>query len=190
MKCDSTATRTPGDPPKAVVQGITPARVLSLDEAAALAAELRLAGRQMVFTNGCFDLLHSGHVDYLQRARALGDWLLVGLNGDDSVRLLKGPGRPIFPERDRVAVLASLRCVDAVVVFQEPTAEALVSVLRPHVYVKGGDWATGERRPPEAAIVEAYGGQVVFLPYLVGRSTTEVIARVRGLPAPVDDPGK
>lgn len=154
------------------------ARILSLEEAAAWAAELRRAGWQVVFTNGCFDLLHVGHVAYLAEARRLGDALVVGLNGDASVRALKGPGRPLVPAEDRAAVLAALRAVDAVVVFDELTAESLVAAIRPDVYVKGGDWATSDRRPPEAAVVEGYGGRVVFLPYLPGRSTSGLMARI------------
>ena len=154
-------------------------QVLDRDEAAAWAADLRAAGRTLVFTNGCFDLLHRGHVDYLQRARSLGDALVVGLNGDRSVRLLKGAGRPILPEADRAAVLAALRAVDAVVVFHEPTAEALVAALRPDIYVKGGDWGPGQRVPPEAAVVLGYGGRAQYIPYLPGRSTSEIVARIR-----------
>lgn len=154
-------------------------RVMSLAEAADWAAGLRAAGRSVVFTNGCFDLLHRGHVDYLQRARALGDALAVGLNGDASVRLLKGPGRPILPEDDRAAVLAALRAVDVVVIFQEPTAEALVAALRPAIFVKGGDWGSATRTPPEAAVALGYGGRVQYLPYLPGRSTSEIVAQIR-----------
>ncbi len=158
-----------------VVSGV----VLGQAEATAWAAQLRAAGRSVVFTNGCFDLLHRGHVDYLQRARALGDALVVGLNGDGSVRQLKGPGRPILPETDRAIVLAALRAVDAVVIFHEPTAEGLVAAIQPAIYVKGGDWGPGQRTPPEAAVVLSYGGHVRFIPYLPGRSTSEIIAQVR-----------
>jgi len=154
-------------------------QVMDQAEAAAWAAGLRAAGRAVVFTNGCFDLLHRGHVDYLQRARALGDALAVGLNGDPSVRLLKGPGRPILPEADRAAVLAALRAVDAVVIFQEPTAEALAAALRPAIYVKGGDWGDAARVPPEAAVVLGDGGRVQYIPYLPGRSTSEIVAQIR-----------
>lgn len=154
-------------------------QVLNQDEAAVWAAQVRAAGRTVVFTNGCFDLLHRGHVDYLQRARDLGDALLVGLNGDSSVRQLKGPGRPILPEADRAVVLAALRAVDAVVIFQQPTAEALVAAIQPAVYVKGGDWGAGQRTPPEAAVVLSYGGRVQFIPYLPGRSTSEIVAQIR-----------
>lgn len=154
-------------------------QVLNQDEAAVWAAQVRAAGKTVVFTNGCFDLLHRGHVDYLQRARDLGDALLVGLNGDSSVRQLKGPGRPILPEADRAVVLAALRAVDAVVIFQQPTAEALVAAIQPAVYVKGGDWGAGQRTPPEAAVVLSYGGRVQFIPYLPGRSTSEIVAQIR-----------
>jgi rfaE bifunctional protein nucleotidyltransferase chain/domain len=158
-----------------VVSGV----VLGQGEAAAWAAQLRAAGRIVVFTNGCFDLLHRGHVDYLQRARTLGDALVVGLNGDGSVRQLKGPGRPILPEADRAAVLAALRAVDVVVIFHQPTAEALVAAVQPAIYVKGGDWGPAQRTPPEAAVVLSYGGRVQFIPYLPGRSTSEIVAQIR-----------
>ena len=110
---------------------------------------------------------------------SLGDALLVGLNGDGSVRQLKGPGRPILPEADRAAVLAALRAVDAVVIFHQPTAEALVAAIQPAIYVKGGDWGAGQRTPPEAAVVLGYGGRVQFIPYLPGRSTSEIVAQIR-----------
>lgn len=154
-------------------------QLLSTVEAASLCEELRARGQVVVFTNGCFDLLHRGHVDYLRRARQLGDFLLVGLNGDESVRRLKGPGRPVLPETDRTEVLNALRAVDAVVVFAEDTAERLVRTIRPDIYVKGSDWETGLRRPPEAAVVESYGGVVRYLPYLAGRSSREIIAQIR-----------
>lgn len=164
------------------------ALILSLADAAALAATLRSQGATVVATNGCFDLLHRGHVDYLSRARALGDALFVGLNGDESVRRLKGAGRPVVPEADRAAVLAALRAVDVVVIFHELTAERLMAAIRPDIYVKGGDWgpagaAAGVDRkaPPEAAVVEGYGGRVVYLPYLSGRSTTDLMQRIMRL---------
>ena len=154
-------------------------QVMDRAAAAAWAMDMRAAGRARVFTNGCFDLLHRGHVDYLQRARGLGDALVVGLNGDASVRLLKGAGRPILPEADRAAVLASLRAVDVVVIFHEPTAEALVAALQPALYVKGGDWDGTKRTPPEAAVALSYGGRVQTIPYLPGRSTSEIVAQIR-----------
>ncbi len=152
---------------------------LALAEAAAWAAMQRQAGHTVVFTNGCFDLLHRGHVDYLQRARALGDVLMIGLNSDLSVHRLKGSGRPILPEAERAAVLAALRSVDVVTIFAEPTATALIAAVRPAIYVKGSDWGGAERVPPEAAEVQRYGGMVHYLPYLPGRSTSQIIAQIR-----------
>lgn len=140
-------------------------------------AELRASGGGMVFTNGCFDLLHVGHVRYLQAARRLGDWLVVGLNSDRSVRALKGPERPLVPEAERAEVLAALACVDAVVIFDSPTAESLVARLQPEVYVKVDDYQL--ETLPEARIVQAYGGRVALLPTVAGASTTALIARIR-----------
>jgi len=150
--------------------------VISREKARGLCRELRSQGRRVVFTNGVFDLLHAGHVDCLERARALGDVLIVGLNSDASARLIKGPGRPLVPQGDRARVLAALACVDYVVLFDEPTAEELVRALRPDVYVKGGDY--GEREPPEARLVAEYGGRVEIMPFLPGRSTTAIIRTI------------
>ena len=137
----------------------------------------RRQGRRVVFTNGCFDLLHRGHVDLLNRAKALGDVLVVGLNSDESIRELKGPDRPINRLEDRARVLAALSPVDHVVAFDDPTAAGLIQVLQPDVYVKGGDYTPAML--PEAEHVEAYGGVVHILPYLEGRSTTSMIERIR-----------
>jgi rfaE bifunctional protein nucleotidyltransferase chain/domain len=156
-----------------------------LDHAAAMAyaQRYRTAGKRLVVTNGCFDLLHAGHVAYLAAARALGDALLVGLNSDASMRALKGPNRPLAPEQDRATVLLALRVVDAVVIFDEPTADRLLADLRPALYVKGGDYAlsstaTGKLLPEEPT-VRSYGGEIRLLPYLDGRSTTALIERIR-----------
>lgn len=147
----------------------------------AAALSWRQAIGVLVFTNGHFDLLHVGHVRYLQAARALGDALLVGLNSDPST-LARKPGRPIVPQEERAELLAALGCVDAVVIFDDLTAEALVEALRPDVYAKGGDWnQPGGPRPPEAAVVERHGGRVIFLPYLPDRSTTRLIERIQRL---------
>ena len=137
----------------------------------------RAKGAVVVFTNGCFDVLHAGHVRYLTKARAMGDFLVIGLNSDDSVRRLKGNGRPINTEDDRAEVLDALRAVDAVTLFDEPTAEALIAMVRPDVYVKGGDYTL--ETLPEAKIVQEYGGRVEFVPLVEGRSTTNVIERIR-----------
>jgi len=133
--------------------------------------------RAVVFTNGCFDLLHRGHTDYLAAARALGDFLVVGLNTDASVRRLKGPGRPISPESDRARVLASLECVDAVTLFDEDTPLYLITALAPDILVKGGDYNADSI--VGAAAVRAAGGEVVVLPFVAGRSTSDLIGRIR-----------
>ncbi|MDI3298894.1 MAG: D-glycero-beta-D-manno-heptose 1-phosphate adenylyltransferase [Bacillota bacterium] len=140
------------------------------------AAEARRQGRRLVFTNGCFDLLHAGHVRYLQAARALGDLLVVGLNSDASVRRLKGPLRPFVPEAERAEVLAALAAVDYVVLFEEASPAGLIAALRPEVYAKGGDYA--ERPLPERPVVEAHGGRVVLLPLVEGRSSSALAERV------------
>jgi D-beta-D-heptose 7-phosphate kinase/D-beta-D-heptose 1-phosphate adenosyltransferase len=145
-------------------------------------------GERGVFTNGCFDLLHLGHVRYLQEARALGDFLILGLNSDSGVRLLKGPGRPLVLQEERAEILAALTCIDYVTIFDEPTAGSLVSYVQPAIYVKGGDYANAQNgmpdpnRLPEAKVVQEYGGIVRLIPYLPGHSTTELIAAIQRLP--------
>lgn len=139
-------------------------------------APRRLGGERVVFTNGCFDLLHPGHVTYLEAARDLGDLLVVGLNSDESVRRLKGPSRPVLPEGDRATILAGLRSVDYVVAFEEDTPLRLIEALVPDVLVKGGDWAVERIVGREA--VEAGGGRVVTMPFLEGSSTTGIVERV------------
>lgn len=138
-----------------------------------LTAAVRARGGTVVAAGGCFDLLHAGHVAYLQAARSLGDCLVVCLNSDASARRLKGPDRPLVPERDRAAVLASLECVDAVELFDEDTPLAALDRLRPHLFAKGGDYALADL--PEAALLQSWGGQAVTLPYLDGRSTTALV---------------
>lgn len=149
--------------------------------AGAVVAEVRAAGGTVVATGGCFDLLHAGHVATLQAARQLGDCLVVCLNSDASVAGLKGPARPVVPQGDRSRLLAALGCVDAVMIFDEPTPHAALSWLRPDVWVKGGDYASGggEETLPEAEILARWGGQSVVVPYLDGRSTTDMIAAAR-----------
>ncbi|SEH30370.1 D-glycero-beta-D-manno-heptose 1-phosphate adenylyltransferase [Selenomonas sp. KH1T6] len=139
-------------------------------------AALREAGQKVVFTNGCFDILHAGHVRYLQEARAQGDCLVLGLNSDESVRRLKGPTRPINSELDRAEVVGALKSVDYVVLFGEQTAESLIAKVRPAVYVKGGDYTLDTL--PEAKIVQSYGGSVHFVKMVEGRSTTNVIKKI------------
>ncbi len=147
------------------------------DELNAIVAEYREAGRSVVFTNGCFDVLHRGHVRYLEQARALGDLLIVAVNSDGSVRRLKGPDRPVNPVEDRGALLAALACVDHVVVFEEDSPAALIEAVRPDVYVKGGDYPP--ELVPEAPLVRRLGGQVRTLGYVPDRSTSAIIERIR-----------
>jgi D-beta-D-heptose 7-phosphate kinase/D-beta-D-heptose 1-phosphate adenosyltransferase len=159
-----------------------PARFLrSYDEAAAAADDARAGGERLVFTNGVFDLLHPGHVRYLEEARRLGDALIVGVNSDRSVRRNKGDERPILPEAERAELLAALRCVDMVVVFDEETPHAIISAVQPDVLVKGADW--GPDNIVGRDVVEARGGRVVRVQLSEGLSTTELIGRVRRLPA-------
>ena len=137
----------------------------------------RRAGRRVVFTNGCFDILHRGHITYLGRAKALGDILIVGVNSDEGIRRLKGPSRPINTLEDRIQVLAALSCVDHVIPFDEDTPCRLVEVVRPDIFVKGGDYTRD--RLPEAELVESLGGAVRILPFIADRSTTDIIERIR-----------
>ncbi len=136
----------------------------------------RASGETLVFTNGVFDLLHVGHLRYLRSARALGDRLIVGVNGDESVKTLKGPLRPILPEAERAELVASLAPVDLVVVFQEATASSLIEALCPHIYVKGADWAG--KPLPEAEAVKRCGGEIRFVPLTPGRSTSDIISTI------------
>ncbi len=158
--------------------------ILSRAELVLRRAEWQAAGQKVVFTNGCFDLLHLGHVRYLEEARALGDLLVLGLNSDTSVRQLKGPLRPLVGQAERAQVMSALRSVDHVVIFEEVTAEKLVGELRPEIYVKGGDYTlaeadrVGAKVPPEAAVVQSYGGRIELIPFLPGHSTTDLIKRI------------
>ena len=136
----------------------------------------RRAGHRIVFTNGCFDLLHRGHVECLQQAASLGDVLVVGVNSDDSVRRLKGPGRPVVPAGDRAAIVAALGCVEYVTIFDEDTPAELLEAVQPDFYVKGGDYDAAAL--PERQVVERYGGKVVTVGYLEGRSTSEIMTRL------------
>ena len=133
-------------------------------------------GKKIVFTNGCFDILHAGHVRYLTAAKSFGDVLIVGLNSDESVHKLKGEGRPVNSESDRKEVLLGLKAVDEVIIFSEQTAERLISEIKPDVYVKGGDYTL--ETLPEAKIVQSYGGKVEFVQLVEGRSTTNIIKKI------------
>ena len=140
--------------------------------------EIRQGGKKIVFTNGCFDILHVGHVRYLTTAKSFGDILIVGLNTDESVKKLKGENRPINNEKDRAEVLLGLKAVDYVVLFGERTAENLVSEIRPDVYVKGADYTVD--KIPEAKIVKSYGGQIELVKFVDGHSTTNIIRKISG----------
>jgi D-beta-D-heptose 7-phosphate kinase/D-beta-D-heptose 1-phosphate adenosyltransferase len=150
---------------------------VTIAEAAALVARLRAAGKTIAFTNGVFDLLHPGHVRYLQQARALGDALIVGVNSDRSVRANKGPSRPITAQDERAEVVAALACVDAVVIFDVETPHDLIAALQPDVLVKGADWAADAIVGRD--IVEARGGKVVRIPVEAGYATTTIIEKIR-----------
>ena len=151
--------------------------VLSLADAVNWASRLRAEGKRLVFTNGVFDLLHPGHVRYLAEARREGDALIVAVNSDRSVRAIKGPSRPINPERDRAEVLAALACVDAVVVFDEDDPHAIISAVQPDVLVKGADWSADAIVGRD--VVEARGGRVVRIRFADGYSTTSILDRIR-----------
>ncbi len=163
-------------------------KIVERSELAQLVCQRQEGGKRAVFTNGCFDLLHLGHVRYLQDARALGDFLVLALNSDSGVRRLKGEGRPLVPEQERAEILAALSCIDYITIFEEPTAGPLVELLKPRIYVKGGDYAGAQGgepdldRLPEGWSVQAYGGEIRLIPYLPHHSTTELIAKIQKLP--------
>ncbi len=151
-------------------------KIKTLEELKAERKKLKEQNRTIVFTNGCFDILHPGHTRYLEQARGLGDFLIVAVNSDKSVREIKGPQRPIMDQRARAEVIASLQFVDAVVIFDEPDPYRLIKELVPDILVKGGDWAEDEIIGSD--IVKAAGGRVVRIPYIEGFSTTAIIERI------------
>ena len=158
----------------------TTSQVVDWDTLLARRELWKAAGRTVVWTNGCFDLLHTGHVHSLRAARAFGDVLVVGVNSDDSVKRLKGAARPVFPATQRVEIVAALRCVDHVVVFDELTPEKALARLKPEVHCKGADYAPPHGRPiPEARVVASYGGRIEFLPLLYRVSTSHIIRRIQ-----------
>jgi D-glycero-beta-D-manno-heptose 1-phosphate adenylyltransferase len=153
-------------------------KLLDIAELAELVEELKNTKRKIMFTNGCFDIIHAGHVRYLQAARRLGDVLIVGLNSDSSVSLLKGPTRPINNQEDRAEVLAALAAVDYVIIFGEQTAEKLIRVIKPDIYVKGGDYVVANL--PEAELIDNLGGEIVLIPEVQGRSSSNIIKKITG----------
>jgi rfaE bifunctional protein nucleotidyltransferase chain/domain len=156
-------------------------KIVEMKELAARAKQLRAAGKRLVATNGCFDLLHVGHVRYLQAARALGDALAVGVNGDQSARELKGPGRPLNNERDRAEVLAALEDVDLVVIFPELRATRFIQAVAPAIYVKGGDYTLETLNTEERGALQKVGADIRIIPFEKGYSTTRLLEQLRGL---------
>jgi rfaE bifunctional protein nucleotidyltransferase chain/domain len=154
-------------------------KLKSPSELSFIREDLAARGGRMVFTNGCFDILHAGHVRYLQAARRLGDALVVGLNGDASVRALKGPGRPINSEHDRAEVLCALGCVDYVTIFYEARVTGLLRTIRPQVYAKGGDYTPESLNPEELAALREVGAEIKILPLVPGKSTTAIIGKTK-----------
>ena len=154
--------------------------ILTLEAAQAERLLMRASGDKLVFTNGHFDLLHVGHLDYLEKARALGDVLFLGVNGDTSTLHLKGDGRPLVPALERARLLAALQPVSGVIIFEKDTADDLINALQPDIYVKGGDYA--HKMLPERPTVEAYGGRVVLIDYMPNHSTSALIAKIKALP--------
>lgn len=159
-------------------------KIVEAEQLSALAQEMRAQGRKLVLTNGCFDLLHAGHVRYLQAARALGDALAVAINSDESVRALKGQGRPLNREADRAEVVAALECVDHVVIFPEVRATNLLEKVRPAIYVKGGDYTPETLHAEERSALERAGAEIRILPFENGYSTSALIEKIKGIGAP------
>lgn len=155
------------------------AKILTLTELTARAADIRAQGRRLVLTNGCFDLLHVGHVRYLQQAEGLGDFLAVAVNGDESVEALKGPGRPVNSAEDRAEVLAALNCVDFVTIFPGLRATQVIEAVRPAIYVKGGDYTLESLDLEEVAALKKAGAEIKTLPLVPEKSTSRLIERMR-----------
>jgi D-glycero-beta-D-manno-heptose 1-phosphate adenylyltransferase len=153
-------------------------KIIDLKELSERGKKLRAAGKKLVATNGCFDLLHVGHVRYLQAARALGDFLAVGLNGDRSVRELKGSGRPVTAESDRAEVLAALECVDLVTIFPEMRATQFITAIRPAIYVKGGDYSSETLDEEERAVLKEIGAEIRIIPFEAGYSTSRLLEQI------------
>src|SRR5688572_29570598 len=158
-------------------------KIVDVEQLSTTAREMRDTGRKLVLTNGCFDLLHVGHVRYLQAARVLGDALAVAINGDESVRVLKGEGRPLNSEADRAEVIAALACVDYVIIFAEVRATQLLEKVQPAIYVKGGDYTAETLNAEERAALERVGAEIRILPFAKGHSTSRLVERVRKIAA-------
>lgn len=156
-------------------------KVIDIDTLKQIVAEQKNLKKRMVWTNGCFDILHVGHVRYLQEAKKLGDVLIIGLNSDDSVRKLKGLERPLQSEEDRAEILAALECVDYIIIFPEPTVERYLKELHPEIFVKGADYTREKMHQGERKMIEDYGGKIVFLHFIPGKSTTSLVEKIKSL---------
>ena len=156
-------------------------KMIPWDQLPAWRLKFRATGRKLVVTNGCFDLLHVGHITYLEQARQMGDALLVGVNGNNSVQQLKGEGRPLNDEQDRASVVAALASVDAICIFSDKTATRFLSAAQPDIYVKGGDYTPETLNQDERRIVEQAGGKIVIIPMVPGKSSTSLLEKIRRL---------
>jgi rfaE bifunctional protein nucleotidyltransferase chain/domain len=156
-------------------------KIITWDKLPAWRTAFRASGKKLVVTNGCFDILHLGHVTYLETARNFGDALLVGVNGDAAVRGLKGAGRPVNSETDRAAVLATLQSVDGVCIFTNTTATKFLAAVQPDIYVKGGDYTLDTLNQDERRAVESAGGKIVLVPFVAGKSTTSLLEKISRL---------
>lgn len=156
-------------------------KLVSLEQLMKLVAQSRLQGKRIAWTNGCFDIIHAGHVDYLERSKAYGDLLIVGLNSDASVKQLKGELRPIFSERDRAKVLCALSAVDLVIIFSEKSPIKIIEHLKPDFYIKGGDYTIDTIDQAERKVIESYGGQIVLLPMVAGVSSSIIVEKIKKL---------
>jgi D-beta-D-heptose 7-phosphate kinase/D-beta-D-heptose 1-phosphate adenosyltransferase len=156
-------------------------KIIALDKLTEWRNKIRASGKKLVVTNGCFDILHLGHVTYLETARAFGDALLVGVNGDEATRQLKGVGRPVNTETDRAAILAALASVDGVCIFTGKTATKFLAVVQPDIYVKGGDYTLETLNQDERCAVESAGGKIMIVPFVPGKSTTSLLEKISRL---------
>jgi rfaE bifunctional protein nucleotidyltransferase chain/domain len=156
-------------------------KIIAWDDLPAWRSQVRAGGKKLVVTNGCFDILHLGHVTYLENARNFGDALLIGVNSDAAVRGLKGPGRPVNSETDRTTVLAALESVDGVCIFSDTTATKFLAAARPDIYVKGGDYTLETLNQDERRAVESSGGQIKLVPFVPGKSTTALLEKISRL---------
>ncbi len=156
----------------------SPPTSIPLEELLPIVARVKAQGKTVVWTNGCFDIIHAGHVTYLTQARREGDVLIVGLNSDQSVRAVKGPNRPIVPEAERALILSAFTCVDYVTVFAEDDVTSILAALKPGVYAKGGDYTLETINQDERSLVEGYGGRIALIPGVEGKSTTNLVERL------------